>query len=223
MAANLAYLPAGAVPCSDLTKLDAAVWYPIVPASDGKSVVFGTADSDVAACGYLYPTETALGLKVGALKTPEQAKKYEGARGICPPGWHIPTLEELLNLVGKGAQLETRTDAPYYDKASGNATISALNADGFNIDAYGTVTIKYNSSNVLSASLMGYLSGKNGIVSSGFMVGSSFKTYTTWEDESVKTITFHGLMPFASNNTCNISGNNIRNAAPLRCIRDKSN
>lgn len=72
MAENLRYMPAGAT-------LENGVWYPANGASE------------VAEKGLLYNYATASG---GA------ANRSGGVlRGICPEGWHLPSLDELQSLV----------------------------------------------------------------------------------------------------------------------------
>lgn len=122
MAENLRYVPTGKTASTDYTA-DAGVW---VPAGADK-----VADpSLVAKKGYLYDCATAFGV---AAVTEENAMSFEGAQGICPKGWHIPTNAELTGLVGQNANgALTDTTAPYYDADTKGAPIDALNADGFN-------------------------------------------------------------------------------------------
>jgi uncharacterized protein (TIGR02145 family) len=188
------------------------------------SAVFSTAAADIAAQGYLYQSEVALGLKVGDITTEEQAKALEGTRGICPEGWHVPTRAEYVNLVGKSVGATTNAEAPYYDGSNGSIVL--LNADGFNIQPWGAVTI--NDVTKTTGTLMGVLKGYEWIAS-GFYCGSSFAsvTYNTKDDPSsgIKNLMFTGLMPMTNKATeaeytCNGSSLGFRTAASLRCVKD---
>ena len=223
MAQNLAFVPKGFTPSSDLTKVTAGVFYPLKVNEAKSAAEFDL--NGVASKGYLYQAEVALGLKVGDLKTVDAAQKLEGAQGICPPGWHVPTSADILALVGKSATLATNADAPYYDGANGS--IVMLNQDGFNMDAFGAVTIADNTKT--AGTFMGWLSSYSEKLSSGMFCGSSYAgvTYNTSGDENsgVKNLQFHGFMPMTNKATeaeytCNGTKVSYRIAAPVRCVRD---
>ena len=219
MTENLRYIPEGYVPCSDLNNVTGGVYMPVILNEDGSAATFGTA-ADAAKQGYLYQSEVALGLKVGDLQTVEQAAALEGARGICPEGWHIPTIDDITGLVGKAVSpIVTNADAPYYDGKNGS--IKLLNADGFNLAAYGAVTIQDNTKT--SATLMGRLANYDHLTS-GFTCGSTFAGAT--EKEGVITnFQFYGLMPMTNkadeaDYTANGSKLSYRIAASVRCVKD---
>ncbi len=225
MAENLRYVPEGLTPSQDLNNVTAGVYYPIKLAEDHKSVVFTTDENDIKASGYLYQAETAFGLAVNSLKSEEDAKKLEGAQGICPNGWHIPTASEILNLVGKAVSpFETNESAPYYDADKKNATIEKLNADGFNISATGAVSIIDNTKT--SATLMGWLTANPDIIVSGYIYGSTFASISYTEKDNaesgVKNIQFLGIMPMANNGTANGSKVSYKIGAAVRCVKDKT-
>ena len=224
MAKNLRYVPAGFTVSSDLTAVTAGVFNPLVLNADGSAAQFSNDDAVVAAQGYLYQAEVALGKKVGDLQSVAEAEALEGAQGICPPGWHVPTLDDILDLVGKGAGVTTRTDAPYYDGANGS--IAKLNEDGFNIAAYGAVSIANNTT--AAGTFMGRMAGYDHLCSS-MMCGSTYAgvTYNTSGDETsgVKNLQFHGFMPMTNKATeaeYTINGTKVsyRIAGPLRCVRN---
>ena len=221
MTQNLRYVPEGITPSSDLNAVTAGVFNPIVLA-DGNHA-FSTDESVIVSNGYLYQGEIALGLKMGDITSEEQARALEGAQGICPKGWHVPTKADITNLVGKGVGITTKTDAPYYDGANGS--IKLLNEDGFNLAACGMVSI----SNTAAAT--GTLSGViyDGRLASSMMYGSSFAKidYNTANDPTsgVKNVQFLGLMPMTNKATeaeytCNGTNVSYRIAGPLRCVRN---
>lgn len=224
MAENLRYVPTGITPSNDLNNVKAGVYYPVVMNSGKTAVEFSTSEDVIKTNGYLYQTEVALGLKVGDLTSIDQAKGLEGVQGICPDGWHIPTINELTGLVGKAVSpVVTNEEAPYYDKEKKNATMELLNADGFNADAWGAVSIIDNTKT--SGTLMGFLKNYPTGVASGYLCGSSYAavTYNTKDDETsgIKNFQFWGFMPMKSSGTFNGSKLSYRIAASVRCVKNQ--
>ena len=225
MAKNLAYLPEGMTPSTDNTEVTAGVFAPLKVKADKTGAEFATDEATIDANGYLYQAEVALGLKVGDITTVEQAQALEKAQGICPPGWHVPAISEILALVGKSAGETTNTSAPYYDGANGS--IALLNADGFNMEAYGFVSIVDVTKT--SGSLSGWFSGYPDKLASSMFCGSSYAgvTYKTSGDAAsgIKNLQFHGFMPMTNKATeaeytCNGTKVSYRIAGPLRCVRN---
>ena len=225
MAQNLAYLPEGYTPATDLTAVTAGVFAPIQVNAEHTSAEFTTDAAVVAANGYLYQSEVALGLKVGDLTSEAEAKGLEGAQGICPKGWHVPTLDDITGLVGKSVGANTNTEAPYYDGANGS--IVKLNEDGFNMDAFGAISIQDNTKT--AGTFMGWASAYPDKISSGMFCGSSFAgvTYNTSGDAAsgVKNLQFFGFMPMTNKATeaeytCNGTKVSYRIAGPVRCVRN---
>ena len=227
MAQNLAYLPEGCTPATELTAVTAGVFAPIRVNADQTAAEFTTDPEVVAKNGYLYQAEVALGLKVGDLTSVADAQKLEGAQGICPKGWHIPTIDDITGLVGKAVSpIETNTDAPYYDGANGS--IVKLNADGFKMEAFGAISILDNTRT--SGTFMGWVKSYSDKLSSGMMAGSTYAgvSYNTSGDETsgVKNLQFYGLMPMTNKATeaeytCNGTKVSYRIATPVRCVRNE--
>ena len=225
MAQNLAYLPEGYTPATDLTAVTAGVFAPLQINAEHTSAEFTTDAAVIAANGYLYQSEVALGLKVGDLTSEADAKALEGAQGICPKGWHVPTLDDIIGLVGKSVGATTNTEAPYYDGANGS--IVKLNEDGFNMDAFGAISIQDNTKT--AGSFMGWASAYPDKISSGMFCGSTFAgvTYNTSGDTAsgVKNLQFYGFMPMTNKATeaeytCNGTKVSYRIAGPVRCVRN---
>lgn len=226
MAQNLAYVPEGFTPSSSLEAVTAGVFYPL-KINDAKTAAeFDTSAEGVAAKGYLYQAEAALGLKVGDLATVEAAQALEGVQGVCPAGWHIPTLADLQGLVGKVAG-ETTVASPYNPNA-GDCYIKDLNADGFQMEAYGAVTIADNTKT--AGTFMGFMSNASTEhLCSGMFCGSSYAAVTYNEKDvpssGVKNLQFYGLMPMTNKATeaeytCNGTKVSYRIAGPVRCVRN---
>lgn len=223
MAENMRFVPSGITPSSDLNNVAAGVYYPLVMNAGCTGIEFSTDEAAIKSNGYLYQSETALGLSVGTLRKVEDAEKLEGAQGICPEGWHIPTADDILNLVGKAVSpLDLNTKAPYYDKDLGGS-IALLNEDGFNASAWGAVSVIDLTRT--SATMMGFTNGYDRI-NSGYICGSTYAgvTYNTKDDPSsgVKNLQFFGFMPMTKNGTFNGSKLSFMIAASVRCVRNSA-
>ena len=226
MTQNLRYVPEGFTPSSDLTAVTAGIFFPL-KINEGKTAAeFDTSADGIVAKGYLYQAEAALGLKVGDLTTVAAAQALEGAQGICPQGWHVPTSADIMALVGRSVGFSDNSSAPYFK--DGNGSVSLLNADGFNMDAFGAVTIQDNTKT--TGTFMGWNSNYPDKLSSSMFCGSSYAgvTYNTKDDESsgIKNLQFYGLMPMTNKATeaeytCNGSKVSYRIAGPLRCVRNE--
>jgi len=227
MTQNLRLVPEGITVSDDLKAVTAGVFYPLAIKEDQTAAEFTKDEAVIEANGYLYQAEVALGLKVGDLTTVEQAEALKGAQGLCPEGWHVPTIEDIVGLVGKAVSpIETNPEAPYYDGTNGS--IALLNADGFNMDAFGAISIQDNTKT--EGTFMGWAKGFPAKLSSGMFCGSSYAgvTYNTKDDPTsgVKNLQFFGFMPMTNKAsedqyTCNGSKVSYRIAGPLRCVRNE--
>ena len=219
-------LPEGYTPATDLSAVTAGIFAPLQVNEGQTAAEFTTDPAVVAKNGYLYQAEVALGLKVGDLQSEADAKLLEAAQGVCPKGWHVPTIQDIIGLVGKAVPpIETNADAPYYDGANG--LIKLLNADGFNMDAFGAISIQDNTKT--AGAFMGWAKGYPDKLSSGMFCGSTFAsaTYNTSGDETsgVKNLQFYGFMPMTNKATeaeytCNGTKVSYRIAASVRCVRN---
>lgn len=224
MTENLRYIPEGMTPSGSLTDVAAGVYYPVVVNAEKTAAVLGTAE-DAKTHGYIYQTEVALGLKVNDITSEEQAKALEGTRGICPEGWHIPTVADITGLVGKAVSpIVPNTTAPYYNGANGS--ILMLKEDGLDMMPSGYVSIQDNTKTSGTAS--GFLKNYD-FITSGYFIGSSFAaiTYMTAGDAAsgIKNVQFYGMMPMANKAaeaeyTCNGSKLSYKIAASVRCVKD---
>ncbi len=226
MAQNLAYLPEGCTPATEVSAVTAGVFAPLQVKADHSGLEFSTDPAVVAKNGYLYQAEFALGLKVGDLTSVADAQKLEAAQGICPQGWHVPTIGDITGLVGKAiTPIETNKNAPYYDGTNGS--LALLNADGFNMAPVGMVSIQDNTKT--SGLLQGFNSNYPDRITSSMFCGSTYAsvTYNTSGDEAsgVKNLQFYGLMPMTNKATeaeytCNGTKVSYRIAGPVRCVRN---
>lgn len=226
MAENLRYVPKGYTPSDDLKNVKAGVYYPVVVNDAKTAATFSKDSAAIKANGYLYQSEVALGLKVGDITSQAQAEALEGCQGICPAGWHIPTIADITGLVGKAVSpITTVTTAPYYNGSNGS--IKLLNADGFNVDAYGAVSLLDNTKTV--ATLMGFLKASSDRITSGYICGSSYAAidYNVKGEATsgIKNVQFFGMMPMTNKDkeedfTINGSKLSYRIGASVRCVKN---
>lgn len=108
MAQPLRYIPEGITPSTKASS-ESHMWYPyeidyehlvaddLVTATPSEDyIVVLTDDASIEEKGYLYDTYAAFGEQV----TEDNYSSFEGAQGVCPTGWHIPSRADYLSLVG---------------------------------------------------------------------------------------------------------------------------
>lgn len=149
------YVPEGYTPSDDPTA-EAHIWYPYKNDGTGAAVA-ATDEETIAAKGYLYDMYAILGVTSEEL-TAENAASFEGAQGICPEGWHIPTWQEYFDLCGYSNKTtpegssQTNADALFYDATLNGGSITEFNDAGWNFVCSGsrmkstfTATPKYQN------------------------------------------------------------------------------
>lgn len=138
MTENLRYVPEGKEASANPAD-KSGVWYPYN--SDGTNVDALTDKESVRKYGLLYSVETAFGIDG---LTPENVHNFEGTRGICPEGWHIPTRAEYIALCGYSNKNESEsapvTDetAIFYDSEYKSGKITIFNEGGWNFSLVGS-------------------------------------------------------------------------------------
>jgi uncharacterized protein (TIGR02145 family) len=209
MAENLRFIPRGKTVSSDPAE-DAGIWY---PASNAEKV----ADPALAeTLGLLYDAATAFGAEI----TVENAATFEGTQGICPTGWHIPTVAEMTGLVGHCSNSAMiNTEGAYYDAAIKGASLTALAEAGWNWQ-YASMRNKANTAGKGSYTVTNY-NGVYGIMS--YLIGSSNYQVTKNDDGSLKNVQYYYLMPTynASNEKVTVAYGNFLAGASLRCVKNK--
>lgn len=210
MAENLRYIPEGKSVSSDAT-VDAGIWY---PAANAEKV----ADPElVSTLGLLYDTATAFG--VDAI-TKENAASFEGTQGICPEGWHIPTVTEMTGLVGHCSNSAlVNTEGAYYDATIKGASIAALAEDGF---PWSFASTRNKTSTAANGSyLVTSYNDIFGVMS--YLIGSSWYKTKENTDGSLSNIQYYYLMPLLNdtNEKVSVAYGNFLSGASLRCVKDK--
>ena len=214
MAQPLAFLPAGKQP-SNQPNDGNGVWYTY--SSDGTNI---TPASD-GANGYLYDIATVFGAPI----TADNAFTFEGAQGICPTGWHIPTRAEYFALVGNSNKAAGEASAPtdanafYYDAIYGSGKIPLLDAAGFHYAFTGTIikgsataTGTYNKliTSAADCSVEAYL----GKPKMNYMLSST--AYSATQFFALMS-TFTGTY---KEGRLNITYSGIYNGTEVRCVRN---
>lgn len=215
MAENLRYVPEGKTVSDDPTDGN-GVWYPCNLSKIADQSLVETA-------GLLYSYPMMLGM-TGEM-TGANFDQYEGAQGICPNGWHIPTMAEWLKLGGTGNGNLSDPTSPYFDQVQSGGSIVALNKDGFNIAGCGYI----NATNATATPV--YLAAVSNADASAFSMGyfpssTGYKvTYNTADDpeSGIKNVQYYaGMITYnTSYNRMTIAYQGGYCAAPVRCIKDK--
>ena len=233
MAEPLIYLPKGYTPSTDPTA-DSHVWYPYEIKADGATVAT-TEESAIKELGYLYDFQVALG---GKEITESNLNSFEGAQGICPKGWHIPTRLEYFNLVGKttndvdGKVPADGDKALFYDAVYDGAKISSLNNAGFNYQFSGvrmatslTGAGSYQKTAIAEdANIQTAWHGKPAM--NYLMTSTAFKPVYNSTSGLLTNIHFFGLMSTInakySEGRLSLSYVSIKAGMQLRCVRDQA-
>ncbi len=234
MAENLRYVPEGKTVSDDPATNATGIYYPY-KVVDGQAVVLKD-EASIKDLGYLYDVSTALGETL----TAENFKSFEGARGICPEGWHVPTREDWLGILGYAGKTEgmesdeTKENAVFYNADYKGAKVSELiNADGFNFKLTGYVN-KTNAAakasyftTVLAAGEKCSVETLYGKASMSWYLSSTGYKATLNDDDSLKNLQFFGAMTTFTGTypegRLNCSYSNFGNGAALRCVMDPKN
>ena len=210
MAENLRFIPRGRTVSSDPAE-DAGIWYPAAN-------VDKVADPALAeTLGLLYDAATAFGVEE---ITAENAGTFEGCQGICPAGWHIPTVTEMTGLVGHSSNSAlVNTSAPYYDATIKGASLAALAEAGWPwqfASARNKTSVTANGTYMVTN-----YDGIYGIMS--YIIGSSLYQVKTDADGVMTNVQYHYFMPLynASNEKVSVAYGNFLSGASIRCVKNK--
>ena len=209
MAENLRFIPRGKTVSTDPAE-DAGIWYPAANADKVADPAL------VESLGLLYDASTAFGAEV----TIENAATFEGAQGICPTGWHIPTVAEMTGLVGHCSNSAMiNTDGAYYDSTIKGASLAVLEEAGWEWQ-FASARNKGNTAATGSYLVTNY-NGIYGVMS--YLIGSSSYKVFTNDDGSLKNVQYYYLMPTynATNEKVTVAYGNFLVGASLRCVKNR--
>lgn len=234
MVENLRYVPEGLTLDADVSK-GGHVYYPY-EVVDKKAVAL-TDEASIAKYGLLYDYQAVFGTEI----TADNFQSFEGKRGICPEGWHIPTKADIKALAGFiQGDTENDVNAPFYDEDYKGGNILKSNGLGFNFNAPGAV----NGNTLTSALSYGTVlcteyvpaAGDNkasgncsvaewlGRPSMSYFMGSTGYKVNTNKDNVITNIQFYSLnFMFAtsfSEGKCQGGYSNVRGGQSVRCVKD---
>lgn len=215
MAENLRYVPAGKT-VSGTASDKSGVWYPCNLSKEADPALVAT-----AGLIYSYPVM----FDEPNLLTTEKYDTVEGVRGICPEGWHIPTMAEWLKLTGAGSGNLSDSSSPYYTSEQGGAPIADLNADGFNVSGCGYI----NAGSAVAAGAYNALPSAldaNAFTMAYFPSSTAYQiTYNTAGDPAsgIKNIQYYaGMLTYnAKFQRISVAFQGAYGGSPVRCIKNK--
>lgn len=191
MVENLRYVPDGMSVSSDPLE-NGGIWYPNAGTDAAR-----TSEAEVQEYGLLYDFFTVAGVARDGLAA-DPGQTYEGLQGICPEGWHIPTVAEADAFV-----------EAYYDESQKAASLEALTADGFNPVTGGfRKQVPSNETGSYVAAMPGY-----------YMCSTQFQ----YKNEEGKVVWMNrGLMKTDNGTFARINVANASNFSGIsvRCIRN---
>ena len=210
MAENLRFIPRGRTVSSNPAE-DAGIWY---PAANAEKVADPAL---VESLGLLYDAATAFGVEAVTL---ENAATFEGTQGICPRGWHIPTVADMTGLVGYCSNPSLiNTDGAYYDASVNGASLAVLAEAGWPWQ-FASMRNKATTTGTGSYTVTSY-DGIYGVMS--YLIGSSMYQTITNTDGSLKNVQYYYFMPTynATNEKVLVAYGNFLAGASLRCVKNR--
>ena len=224
MAEPLRFVPRGKTVSSDPSDGN-GIWYSYkVTDAVGTAV---TDDESVEKLGYLYDFSAAFGEEI----TIDNYDDFEGTKGICPTGWHIPTRAELAATFGNVSKSLTEaaivdSSAPFYEEGYEGGSVSQANTAGFNFTFSGAVINGAYNKLVIDSSVCSvedYYEGNR----VSYILGSTPYQLTTNTDGSLKNIQYFGVMT-TFNSTFKLGKLaapyvGYKYAGQVRCVKDQNN
>ena len=238
MARNLSYLPDGYTPSADGTDPEAHILYPYELVNDGGTPSAINASSAKALTdaesieekGYLYDAYAIFGVDE---ITSENIHSFEGAQGICPPGWHVPTRAEYFALCGlsnkddSGTETGNQTDenALFYDAGYKGGKRTLFNDAGWNYQLAGCRQLSGSSdARIYKYSLTQLYSGNTTLTDSLGLPALNYIMSSTGYVSSVGTLQLFSMMTTFTNaypeGRVNVAYATLGTATPVRCVKD---
>ena len=222
MAEPLRYVPDGMTVSNDPADDNAHIWYPY--STDGETTTPLTDDESVAENGYLYDIYAALGIEESEL-TAENAASYEGAQGICPDGWHIPTWQDFFDLCGNSNRTatvpdsQTNEDALFYDESYNGGSVDSFNQGGWNFVLSGAMMkSSYTANPVYQKTVVKTSEKYNG------KPGLTYYTSSTFYQAGNNNLQFHCLgTTFTTSypeGRVNVMFTHCESGLQIRCVKD---
>lgn len=138
----------------------------------------------------------------------------EGAQGICPTGWHIPTDAEQFILENY------LTDSPNTCVASREATSDCLNAGG-KLKESGTAHWDSPNTGATNSSLFtGLPAGGRGPTGTFVQIGKAFRLLSSSIDDSHPTYFWNRRISITDGSAILRQENTFMNGWSVRCLKD---
>lgn len=238
MAKNLSYLPDGYTPSADGTDPEAHILYPYELVNDGGTPSAINASSAKALTdaesieekGYLYDAYAIFGVDE---ITSENIHSFEGAQGICPPGWHVPTRAEYFALCGlsnkddSGTETGNQTDenALFYDAGYKGGKRTLFNDAGWNYQLAGCRQLTGSSdARIYKYSLTQLYSANTTLTDYLGQPALNYIMSSTGYESSVGTLQFFSQMTTFTKvypeGRVNVAYATVGTATPVRCVKD---
>lgn len=238
MAKNLSYLPDGYTPSADGTDPEAHILYPYELVNDGGTPSAINASSAKALTdaesieekGYLYDAYAIFGVDE---ITSENIHSFEGAQGICPPGWHVPTRAEYFALCGlsnkddSGEETGNQTDenALFYDAGYKGGKRTLFNDAGWNYQLAGCRQLSGSSdARIYKYSLTQLYSANTTLTDYLGQPALNYIMSSTGYESSVGTLQFFSQMTTFTKvypeGRVNVAYATVGTATPVRCVKD---
>lgn len=219
MAEALRFVPRGKTPSAAPSDGN-GIWYPY--SSNGSTCTALTDEASVGKLGYLYSPKVAFATAEDI--TADNYKTFEGCQGICPPGWHIPTKEEWVEVCADRVKGEdetsapaTNTDAVFYDADNNHANVAKANEMGFNFTFSGAIVGTTYNVKVIDSSICS-VEGWVGANRLTYVLGSSLNKSQSGSIQAFSLMTtFTSSYPLGK---LNASLCNLTNGVQVRCIKN---
>ena len=223
MAQPMRYVPEGYEVSTDPTT--GHIWAPYTV--EGGVAVPSTDKALVESNGYLYDMLAILGTSE---ITEDNAASFEGAQGICPDGWHVPTRAEFIALCGysnKAADESapvTDATAVFYDSGYNGGKVTAMNEAGWNVVLGGwmnktgfTGTPKYHVTLITASGVPEAFLGKPSLTY--FASSTYYKTNTSNMQYFAAGTTFNATYP---EGRFSVMFQHYEAGSQLRCVKNSA-
>jgi len=207
MKENLAYLPS--VVGSSTTSYTIPYYY--VYGYNGTSVPTAKATANYINYGVLYNWPAIMNGAGSSNNNPS------GVQGVCPTGWHVPSLEEQYQF-----DLFLRSNAIYWcDGWHNQISKSLANTSGWTVSSNNCAT----GNDQISNNVSGFSAKPSGLLYSSFQnINSNAYFWSSTEDNmnnaAISAINYNHPQFFTAIGTAQISPHDKNSGISLRCVKD---
>lgn len=218
MAENLRYVPEGKTVSGDPTE-NSGIWYPqevVAESEDVYKAVVSTDAEYVVKVGYYYDFLTAVGI---AEITAENSTTFEGAQGICPDGWHIPTEAEFTALLEAYRREDGKTYWADFNEDGFNAILTQMRSKNTSVAPGAWASAINASTHVFSGGWM-MSSTANMVNGNNYKVNETTGAVTT-QNKVLMFLDTYVAASGLTNQTTSLSNASNFAGIPVRCIKNE--